>query len=128
MLENQGNKMTVFQIKGNQTLNKFGLKNPLRKSEETNMEKNKEKKNAPIKTFRAGQVNASIWEREVEDKKGNKFINHSVKIVKSYKDEKEDEWKETNNYNVNDLMKAVYCLTQAYWFIITMSKVDKDDD
>lgn len=88
------------------------------------MEKPKNK--APIKTFRAGQVNASIWEREIEAR-GKKFTSYSVKLVKSYKDEKEDAWKETNSYNVNDVMKAVYCLTQAYWHIITMAKEVEDD-
>jgi hypothetical protein len=92
------------------------------------MEKKKETKNQPpLKTFRAGQINTSIWAKEVEAR-GKTFTTHSIKLIKSYKDEKEDTWKETNNYNVNDLMKAVYCLTQAYWFIITMSKIEAEDD
>ena len=99
-----------------------GYINP--KTEEINMEKSKGK--TPLKVFRAGQVNASVWEREVEAR-GKKFMSQSVKLVKSYKDEKEDSWKETNNYNVNDLMKAVYCLTQAYWYVITMTKEIEDD-
>jgi len=98
------------------------IENP--KTEESSMEKSKNQ--APIKVFRAGQVNASVWEREVEAR-GKKFMSQSVKLVKSYKDEKEDAWKETNNYNVNDLMKAVYCLTQAYWYVITMTKEIEDD-
>ena len=91
------------------------------------MEKNTKKNNTPIKVFRAGQINASVWAKEVEAR-GKTFTAYSVKIVKSYKDEKEYNWKETNNFNPQDIGKIQYVSQQAYEYLITMIKVDPEDD
>ena len=48
-------------------------------------------KNKPVKEFRDGVVKASIFEREVVNKKKETFISKSVSLQVSYKD-KSDEW------------------------------------
>ena len=71
--------------------------------------------NKPIKTFRAGTVTASVWEKKTEvNKKEVTFYN--VSIVKNYKDDK-DEWKQTNNFAREDLVKVALVTNKAIEFI-----------
>ena len=72
----------------------------------------------PIETVRAGCVKASIWKKEKD-----KMIFYSIKVIKSYKDG--DEWKETDNYNVNDLPKVEYVVRKAQEFIYSKEKDDQ---
>lgn len=58
--------------------------------------------NKPEWKIRAGNVVLTAWKKEIE-KNGQKFDMINVSIEKTYKDG--DEWKTTNNFNVNDLMR-----------------------
>jgi hypothetical protein len=123
---------------GNKTLRSYGnepnensgcrdkkVSTPQANQEVTKMSK-ETTSNKPVKTIRAGQVNASIWAKEIETK-GKTITIHNVKLCKSYTEDDGKTWKETNSYNVNDLMKAVYCLTKAYYWLITQGKIEDDD-
>jgi len=70
----------------------------------------------PDKKFRAGAVSATIWMNTSE-----KGTFASVQLGKSYMD-KENNWKETNSFNVNDVPKAVLVLEEAYKYIATKPK------
>jgi len=50
-----------------------------------------EKKNGPVKRFRAGQVAAAIWNEEVEFD-GQRTTRASVTFQKRYQDRKTKEW------------------------------------
>lgn len=56
----------------------------------------------PEKKFRSGAVTATIWKNQIKLPDGTMKDTHSVSVERSYKN-KDDEWKTTNSYNVNDL-------------------------
>lgn len=65
-----------------------------------------EEKKKPIKVFRSGSVKGTIWENDftVPDTKPPVVKKtHSTTIIRSYKDNKSDEWKETNSYTPDSL-------------------------
>jgi len=64
----------------------------------------------PERTFKAGQISATIWRRENLD-------GFNVVLEKTYKD-REGNWKKTNNLSTNDLPKAELILKRAYEFIV----------
>jgi len=55
----------------------------------------------PIKKFRVGSVEASVWKKTIEYEGTTKTI-YETTIKKNYKD-KQDEWQSTNNYSVGEL-------------------------
>jgi hypothetical protein len=57
--------------------------------------------NPPIKTLRAGQVEAAIWSQEKEQD-GRTYVQHSTRIQKRYKD-KDGTWKSTDYFWPSDL-------------------------
>jgi hypothetical protein len=81
-----------------------------------NEEEQEEKRMAkPIKKFRAGAIDASVWENKLE-KGGREFEVFSVGIERRYKD-KNEEWKGTNSFKVNDLPKVMLVAQKAYEFL-----------
>ena len=70
----------------------------------------------PIKTFRAGGINASIFENMVEVN-GEKKSIPSVSFQKRYTD-KNGMWQSTNQLNANDIPRAIFVLTEAYRFLL----------
>lgn len=79
--------------------------------------------NKPIKKFKAGQFETSIWENEIQ-KDGRSFTAKSVSLRKSWKDN--ENWKDsTINLQPNDIPKASFVLRKAYEFII--SKADQSN-
>ena len=51
-------------------------------------------KSKPIKDFRSGNIQASIWRNEV-DKDGQTVVRHSVRIQKQFRND-EGDYQETN--------------------------------
>lgn len=79
-------------------------------------------KNKPVKKFVVGTISATIWEniKTKIDEKG-KTINYSIysiNIEKSYK--KDNEWKKTNSFNVEDLPKINLVTSEAYKYLTLM--------
>lgn len=61
---------------------------------------------APVKRFRIGNLTASVWKNE-----GQERAFYTVDIQRSYKDG--DEWKNTTSLNASDLLNAAFLLQKA---------------
>jgi len=70
----------------------------------------------PIQKFKAGGVNAAIWNNEAEVN-GEKIDVKSITLQRAYKD-KEGEWKNTSSLKATDLPKAMVVLGKAYEFLM----------
>jgi|AntAceMinimDraft_18_1070375.scaffolds.fasta_scaffold00486_26 hypothetical protein len=67
----------------------------------------------PVKTFRSGQIQASVWENQTQDKKT--FL--SITFNKSWKDKLTEQWKTGNNYNKQDLGNLLIVTMLAAQFV-----------
>ena len=68
----------------------------------------------PEKKFKCGPISASLWAEDKTMEKGVvKF--YSINITKAYKDG--DNWKNTNNFNAEDLPKVALVTDEAYKYI-----------
>ena len=85
-------------------------------------EQNKDK---PIKDFRSGSIQASVWQNEVEDK-DKTVVRHSVRIQKRFKN-KEDEYENTNYYFRDDLPKLILVAQKAFEFISLTESKDAEE-
>lgn len=56
----------------------------------------------PEKTFRIGNVSATIWLNETEE--GRRF--YSTDIVRNYRDKETDEWKSSTSYAQDELLNV----------------------
>jgi len=72
--------------------------------------------NKPKKTFRFGQITASVWENEIEIEKGKFVKNYSVTVARNYQT-KEQKWASTNSFRMNDLPKVEVVSRQAYEYL-----------
>ena len=79
----------------------------------------------PIKDFRSGPVQASIWRNEVE-KDGRSFRIRKVVFQKRYKDGN-GEWRTSQSLDENDIPKAILALADAYDYL-TGGEQDEDGD
>ena len=70
--------------------------------------------NKPVKSFRAGYVQAAIWRNE-EQRDGQTVVKHSVRIQKQYK--KDGEYQDTDYYFDNDLADLELVTRKAREFI-----------
>jgi hypothetical protein len=64
----------------------------------------------PVKTFRQGGVEVSIWRNA--GKEGGDLYNATIR--KSYKDEATGEWKDTSSFNPTDLAVLSQLSSQAF--------------
>ena len=68
----------------------------------------------PEKKFKCGPISASIWAEDKTLESGVvKF--YSINITKAYKNG--DNWKNTNNFNAEDLPKVALVANEAYKYI-----------
>ena len=67
---------------------------------------------APIKSFRVGAIQLSVWENPLKgDKEG---VVRSCTITKSYKDG--EAWKQTTSFKINDLPLIQLAMQKAIEF------------
>ena len=66
-------------------------------------------KNQPAFTLRDGPLQVTVWANSHEDK-----TFHSAEISRSYKDDKKDEWKQSNQFSGSDMLKAARLFDKAY--------------
>jgi len=66
-------------------------------------------KPSPAFTIRDGRLKITCWANTTAEKK----TFHSVELVKSYQDDKE-EWKDTTSLSGTDLLKAQNLYARAY--------------
>jgi hypothetical protein len=84
-------------------------------------------KTKPEMKYRVGAVCASVWKRTHTTKDGRKFETRQVSLDRTYKDA-QGEWQTTNNYDLNDVPKAILALTRAYDHMATNSDTDQESD
>ena len=69
----------------------------------------------PIKTFRAGRVQAAVFENKVE-RDGQTDVHHSVKVDKRYQD-KDGNWQSTMYFYPDELSKVLLVVGEANRFL-----------
>jgi hypothetical protein len=74
-----------------------------------------QEKSKPIKNFRSGNIQASIWRNEVE-KEGQIVVRHSVRIQKQFRKD-EGDYQETNYYFRDDIPRLILVAQKAFEFI-----------
>ena len=79
----------------------------------------------PIKDFRSGGIQASVWRKEV-DKDGQTVVRHSVRIQKQYRKEDGD-FASTEYYFLDDLPKLVLVAQKAFEFIALVASKDAEE-
>ena len=79
----------------------------------------------PIKDFRAGNIQASVWRNEVH-KDGETVVRHSVRIQKQYRKEDGD-YENTDYYFPNDLPKLILVAQDAFRFITLKESKDVEE-
>ncbi len=80
--------------------------------------------NKPVKTFKAGGVQSSIFKhvRQAKSSDSTAFISYNAQITKRFLDKTDDEWKETNNFDVNDIPKLILVAQKTYDFMVSEDK------
>lgn len=83
------------------------------------------KTNKPVFQFKAGKVSGSVFVNEHDDN----FFYSSV-ITKSYNDgsERKQDWKNTNNYNSNDLPDLNLVSNEIYKYVRTHFASDEKEE
>ena len=82
-------------------------------------------KDKPIKDFKSGNIQASIWRNEV-DKDGQTVIRHSVRIQKRFRNDDGD-YQETNYYFRNDIPRLILVAQKAFEFIALSESKDAEE-
>ena len=79
----------------------------------------------PIKNFRAGSIQASIWRKKVE-KHGRAVAQFSVRVQKRFRKE-DGSYENTDYFFPDDLPRLVLVAQKAYEYIaLTQSKEPED--
>jgi hypothetical protein len=65
-----------------------------------------EPKNRPIRKFRVGNVQASVWRNTFQGRDGKTIETESVSFSKFYKDA-QGQWQTTNSYKKNEVPKLL---------------------
>jgi len=79
----------------------------------------------PIKDFRSGGIQASVWRNEVQ-KDGDTVVRNSVKIQKRFKNEKGD-YENTDYYFRDDLPRLILVAQKAFEFIALKESKDAEE-
>ena len=78
--------------------------------------------NKPIKSFRAGGVEASVWENEAQEGGGTR---RSVSVRKRYRD-KQGNWKDSTTFFANDLPCLALVAQKAFEFLALNESDDQE--
>lgn len=81
-------------------------------------------KQKPIKEFRIGGIQIAIWKNESE-KNGGTVVQHSIRIQKRFRDD-DGEYRDTNNYFPEELLKLALVATKAYEYIALKERNPED--
>jgi hypothetical protein len=74
-----------------------------------------QKNNKPVKSFKASNVEASVWMQKVK-RNGKTVIRHSVRIQKQFRN-KDGDYEKTDCYFRDDLPKLRLVVDKAFEFI-----------
>ena len=79
----------------------------------------------PIKDFRAGNIQASVWRNEVQ-KDGQTVVRYSVKIQKQFRKD-DGNYQETNYYFRDDIPRLILVAQKAFEFIALNENKDAEE-
>ena len=77
--------------------------------------------NKPVQEYRAGALSIAIWESEIE-RQDKTVIRHSAKIEKRYYDKQSGQWKTSNSYFADDLLRLRLLVDKATEFMLLKEK------
>ena len=80
----------------------------------------------PIKNFRAGKIQASIWKNE-KDRDGKTILQHSVHIQKQFRNDDGD-YQDTDYFFPNELPELELVTRKAYEYIKLKESESEDAD
>ena len=80
--------------------------------------------NKPIKSFKAGGVEASVWRKEVEQN-GQTVTRHSVRIQKQYRN-KDGDYEKTEYFFKNDLPMLELVTRKAFEYLALKESQDAE--
>lgn len=69
----------------------------------------------PVKDFRAGNIQASVWENKTE-RDGRTVIRYSVRIQKQFRN-KQGDYQDTNYFFPGELARLAMLANKAYEYI-----------
>jgi len=84
-----------------------------------------ENSSKPIKDFRSGGIQASVWRNEVE-RDGQTLVRHSVRIQKQFRTEDGD-YENTDYYFRDDLPKLILVAQKAFEYIALKESRDAEE-
>jgi hypothetical protein len=79
----------------------------------------------PVKSFRAGKVEASIWKNEI-DKDGQRVLRYSIRIQKRFRKD-DGSYEDTNYYFPEELPKLGVLVQRAFEYVVVTESKDSDD-
>jgi hypothetical protein len=80
----------------------------------------------PVKDFRAGNIQASIWKNEVQQQ-GQTVVRHSVRIQKQFRKE-DGSYEDTLYYFRDDLPRLALVAQKAYEFIVLRESSEPEEE
>ena len=69
-------------------------------------------KNRPVHVLRHRHLKATVWKNDTE-----KGPMYNVTVVRSFKDPKTDQWKDSHSFGYDDLMNVSALMYEAHAFI-----------
>jgi hypothetical protein len=78
----------------------------------------------PVKSFRAGAVEAAIFENE-RTVGGKKLKMSNVVFRRSYKD-KDGNWQNSDSFGINDVPKVELLLKKSYEFMLVGERAEEE--
>ncbi|MFH2106519.1 MAG: DUF1670 domain-containing protein [Candidatus Micrarchaeota archaeon] len=81
-------------------------------------------KNKPVKAFKAGGIQSSIFKhvRQAQSGENAAFISYNAQITKQFYDKNSEEWKGTTNFDANDLPKLILVAQKSYDYMVSEDK------
>lgn len=76
------------------------------------MSKQKSEPNGPEKNYRLGNVSATIWCNESSDPKSS-GVFRTVQLEQSYQDSNSGDWKSSNRFSLDQLLRLQVCIEKA---------------
>jgi len=81
--------------------------------------------NKPIKSLRAGKIEASIWRNEI-DKDGRTIPQYSIRIKKRFRKD-DGSYNDTNYYFPEELPKLAVLVQKAFEYVVLTEKTDPEE-
>ena len=80
----------------------------------------------PSLELKAGSIRATAWPKEVTHN-DKKWVEHSIRIQKCYKDERSGEWKTTTYFRREDMPKLALIANKVFEYLILKEEHGGDE-